>query len=76
MDTSYVTEKGQATIPAAIRKKLGLKKGDKVAFTVEKNGKIVLKKAERMDRMYLTAIEKTLAEEWLSPEDCAAYDHL
>ena len=30
-----VTSKGQVTIPVAIRQLLGLKKNDKVAFTVE-----------------------------------------
>ncbi len=32
MDTSTVTQKGQVTIPAAVRRKLGLRTGDRVAF--------------------------------------------
>jgi len=32
---SVVTRKGQITIPAEIRRALGLKKGDKVAFVME-----------------------------------------
>lgn len=76
MDISSVTEKYQATIPAPIRKQLGIKKGDKIRFDIEKSGKVVLKKIEPLDRMYLTSIETSLAEEWLSPENCAAYDHL
>jgi antitoxin PrlF len=32
-----VTRKGQVTIPAEIRKALGIKEGDKVAFVVEDN---------------------------------------
>lgn len=32
VDESRVTQKGQVTIPAAIRKQLGLKPGDKVRF--------------------------------------------
>lgn len=32
MDTSTLTQKGQVTIPAGIRKKLSLRTGDRVAF--------------------------------------------
>jgi AbrB family looped-hinge helix DNA binding protein len=35
---SVVQEKGQVTIPAEIRKKLGLKKGDLVAFVETEQG--------------------------------------
>jgi antitoxin PrlF len=35
---SVVQEKGQVTIPAEIRKKLGLKKGDLVAFVETDQG--------------------------------------
>ena len=75
MDISSVTEKGQATIPAAIRRHLGIKKGDKVAFRIER-GKAVLQKVEPIDWGYLKLAEDTLKEEWLSPEDCQAYDGL
>jgi antitoxin PrlF len=34
---TVVTRKGQVTIPAEIRKALGIKEGDKVAFVVEDN---------------------------------------
>lgn len=33
--TSRLTRKGQVTIPAEVRRKLGLKQGDKVAFVQE-----------------------------------------
>ena len=39
--TTTVTQKGQATIPAPIRKKLGLKTGQKVAF-LERGEKVVI----------------------------------
>jgi len=42
MDTSTLTQKGQVTIPATIRAKLGLRAGDRVAF-VEDGGSIVVK---------------------------------
>lgn len=76
MDISSVTEKGQATIPAAVRKRLGIKKGDKVAFNIDKKGRVLLRKVEAIDWGYLKAVESTLKEEWLSPEDCEAFDDL
>ena len=33
-EVTQVTRKGQVTVPAAIRKALGIKKGDKVAFSL------------------------------------------
>ena len=41
MELARVTSKGQITIPREIRKKLGLKAGDKVLF-VEEDGKITV----------------------------------
>lgn len=41
--TSTVTQKGQVTIPQDIRKKLGLKPYEKVAFVVEE-GTVMLKR--------------------------------
>lgn len=39
MELAKVTTKGQVTIPIAIRKKLGVKEGDKILF-VEERGRI------------------------------------
>lgn len=39
---SAITIKGQATIPKAIRKHLGLKSGDRVKFFVHPDGSVVL----------------------------------
>jgi AbrB family looped-hinge helix DNA binding protein len=41
--TASVTERGQVTIPAEVRRALGLKKRDKVVFALE-DGTVVLKK--------------------------------
>jgi len=41
MELARVTSKGQITIPREIRKKLGLKPGDKVLF-VEEDGRITV----------------------------------
>ena len=41
MDLAKVTSKGQLTIPIEIRKKLGIKNGDKVLF-VEEAGRVYM----------------------------------
>ena len=41
MDLAKVTSKGQVTIPVEIRKKLGIKNGDKVLF-IEDAGRIYM----------------------------------
>ena len=41
MLSSAVTTKGQVTVPAAMRAKLGIKPGDRVGF-VEENGRLIL----------------------------------
>lgn len=46
MDMSTVTQKGQVTIPAGIRRKLGLRTGDRVAF-VEGTGGVLVKAVEQ-----------------------------
>ena len=38
---SVIQEKGQVTIPARIRRKMGLKKGDLIAFTETEEGVII-----------------------------------
>ena len=71
---STLTSKGQATIPAEIRKDLHLKAGDKIIFEVVQN-KVTLKKASVFDLTYHQALSKTLAE-WNTPEDDEAYRDL
>ncbi len=44
MELAKITMRGQITIPVDIRKKLGVKDGDKVVF-VEENGRIVMENA-------------------------------
>jgi antitoxin PrlF len=43
MATAAVTSKGQITIPAEVRKKLGLKPGDRVRFVESENGEFIMK---------------------------------
>jgi len=41
MELAKITMRGQITIPVEIRKKLGVKDGDKVVF-LEENGRIIM----------------------------------
>ena len=41
MEIAKITTKGQITIPLEIRKKLGIKDGDKIVF-IEENGRIII----------------------------------
>lgn len=43
MATAAVTSKGQITIPVEVRKKLGIKPGDRARFVEGENGEIILK---------------------------------
>ncbi|SDN13356.1 AbrB/MazE/SpoVT family DNA-binding domain-containing protein [Acetanaerobacterium elongatum] len=44
MELAKITTRGQITIPAEIRKKLGVRDGDKVIF-LEENGRIIIDNA-------------------------------
>jgi AbrB family looped-hinge helix DNA binding protein len=47
MELAKITLRGQITIPVEIRKKLGVKDGDKVVF-LEENGRIVMENSIRI----------------------------
>ena len=72
--TSRLTSKGQATIPVEVRKMLRLRQGDRIQFDMSK-GKVVLRRAEALDRAFLELAESAF-EEWNSPEDEAAFRDL
>jgi antitoxin PrlF len=74
MLASTLTVKGQATIPAEVRKALNLQAGDVVVFEI-KDHKATLTKAEPLDYRYHRALSHTLSE-WDSPEDDEAYRDL
>ena len=44
MELAKITMRGQITIPVRIRKRLGVKDGDKVIF-VEENGRVIMENA-------------------------------
>jgi len=39
--TATVTSKGQVTIPQQIRRRLGLKQGDRIEFIIENGGAVI-----------------------------------
>jgi len=43
MATATLTSKGQITLPQAVRRRLGLKAGDRVDFVFDRAGSVVLK---------------------------------
>lgn len=46
-DTTTMTSKGQVTVPREIRDRLGLKSGDKMAFTMLSDGTIIMRPKTR-----------------------------
>lgn len=70
MEVSRISSKGQVTIPKAIRERLNLEEGDKVAF-IEENGKIIITKSsvvalkEFLNTMNKEAESKGVTEEEL-----------
>jgi len=69
-----VTTKGQATIPADIRKALGIHPGDQILWEIGENGARI-KRVPPMDAEYLKAIEGTMSE-WQTDADEEAYRDL
>lgn len=70
-----ITAKGQTTIPAEIRTALGAKPGDLLAWEIEANGSVRVRRVQALDIEYLKALEGTLSE-WTSPADEEAYREL
>jgi AbrB family looped-hinge helix DNA binding protein len=73
--SSRLTTKGQATVPAAVRRRLQLKPGDTVIFEESEAGAVRIRKAEPLDLEFLSALERTLSE-WNSDNDDKAYRDL
>ena len=70
--TSKLTTKSQATIPGKIRKHLGVKAGDSVAFEVDAHNRVFVRKATAIDFEFAHALQGTLSE-WTSVNDEEAY---
>lgn len=74
MEISKVSSKYQATIPLKVRKLLGIKQGDTVAYDID-NGEVKLRRATPVDLAYSRAVAATLME-WDSKADDDAYRDL
>lgn len=71
---SRLTQKYQATIPAEVRRALGLKQGDVIQFDVD-GERVTIRKQTRADRAFLKGLEAALSE-WNSAYDDEAYADL
>jgi len=74
MHVSKLSTKGQVTIPIEIRKALGIKPGDLVAYELQ-GQYLRLRRITPFDAAFHSAISETL-EEWNSPEDEEAFNDL
>ncbi len=72
MPVSTLTMKYQATIPKQVREVLQLAAGDRIEFLIDPRLGVRVRKAPPKDPE-LKALEATLAPEWDSNEDDAAY---
>ena len=71
---SRLTGKYQATVPASVRRTLGVGAGDRIAWEVE-GDTVILRRAALKDDRFTAALSDTLSE-WASPEDEAAWRDL
>ena len=74
MHVSKLSTKGQVTIPIEIRKALGIKPGDLVAYELQ-DQYLRLRRITPFDAAFHSAVSETL-EEWNSPEDEEAFNDL
>jgi len=72
---SKITSKGQTTVPQSVRAALKSKPGDLLAWDVEGDGRVVVRRVQPTDVEYLRAVQGTLSE-WQTAEDEKAYGDL
>jgi antitoxin PrlF len=46
---STLTDRYQTTVPAPVRKVLGLSKSDKICYTIQADGQVVISRTERLE---------------------------
>ncbi len=75
---STITSKGQVTIPAEIRRHLGIKQNDKVTFVIEPDGVVRLRVPRYPDIGSLRGAAGSLKEpsSWQETLEIAREDHL
>lgn len=72
---SKITAKGQTTVPQEVRTALKSKPGDLIAWEIEPNGRVAVRRIQPLDVEYLQAVQGTLSE-WHTAEDEKAYGKL
>jgi bifunctional DNA-binding transcriptional regulator/antitoxin component of YhaV-PrlF toxin-antitoxin module len=72
---SKITAKGQTTVPQEVRQALKSKPGDLIAWEIEANGRVAVRRIQPLDVEYLQAVQGTLSE-WHTAEDEKAYGRL
>ena len=75
MELARVTAKGQATIPKRIREAAHIREGDMLAFDLDSNNRITIKRIDPTVGAELSALQETLSE-WNSPQDEEAWRYL
>jgi antitoxin PrlF len=75
---STITSKGQVTIPAEVRKYLGIKSNNKVAFVIDAEGKVQLRVPRYQDIASLRGAAGSLKKElsWEEMKQIAYEDRL
>lgn len=72
-----LTAKHQTTIPAEVRKALGLRAGDHVEFAVEENRVTLRKVSSRLsDDVLFRLVRAHAMRDWDTPEDDEAFRDL
>lgn len=69
-----ITQKGQVTIPAPIRKALGLKRGDQINFILDKKKGARIKPAKKFSVMSLYGSLKSKVKPNLSGQDLIKWE--
>jgi len=75
MELARVTAKGQATIPKRIKEAAHIREGDMLAFDLDSNNRITIKRIDTTVDIELSALQETLSE-WNSPQDEEAWRDL
>ena len=75
MELARVTPKGQATIPKRIGEAAHIRDGDMLAFDLDSNNTIIIRRIDSTIDMELLALQETLSE-WNSPHDEEAWRDL
>jgi antitoxin PrlF len=73
--TGKITSKGQTTVPREVREALLVKPGDSIVWSVEPDGKVMVRRTLPLDLDYTRALEESMSE-WRSAEDEEAYGDL